>query len=157
MGIKWHKVSLNSKSFWLAIAIFEIFLLCLSADLPSRWDWPNLLQFSNIFCWYFLSMTYSSHLFYLFCLRFAVSLSCWPNIWMRLRLNFAIFPTFSHWHVMFFFSLTYSYFSRWHFFSVRLFCLSFAVSLWPNIRMRLRQSFAIFWTYSAFLRCANGP
>ena len=37
------------------------------------------------------------------------------------------------------------------------FCLSFAVSLWPNIRMRLRQSFAIFRTYSAFLRCANGP
>ena len=40
----------------------------------------------------FLSMTYSSHLFYLFCLRFG--LSRWPNIRMRLRQSFAIFLTY---------------------------------------------------------------
>ena len=37
-------------------------------------------------------MTYSSHLFYLFCLRFG--LSRWPNIRMRLRQSFAIFLTY---------------------------------------------------------------
>ena len=82
-------------------------------------------------------MTYS---FPLFCLRFTVSLSLWPNIRMRLRQSFAIFLTYFVYffalicHV--FFSLTYSYFSRWHLFYIFVFfvwvspCLSDLTSRW---------------------------
>ena len=60
--------------------------------------WPSIpLRLTKTFAIFqyirvFLSMTYSSHLFYLFCLRFG--LSRWPNIRMRLRQSFAIFLTY---------------------------------------------------------------
>ena len=72
-----------------------------------------------------------------------------PYFWLILSVFFLTdMLCFFLTHIVLFFSMAFVFI---------FFCLSFAVSLWPNIRMRLRQSFAIFRTYSAFLRCANGP